>query len=238
MRFQTQVPLVLLALPLSLGLGGCGKEPAAPAGDRVAGIPEGWGGGSPSSYAIGTDYTNYRSGAAAVYLTSLTQNPASFATITQLVRADNYRGRRVRWSGWVRPSGIGGQGAGLWMRVDGPGTVQAFDNMLGARSILGSDEWKMVSVVLDVADDAMGLALGALLSGPGDLIVDDLLFEVVGTDVLTTDKLAAPQPGADSTTLAAVYADAPSLPTNLDFETPTGPAAQVAVALRPTRVPR
>lgn len=237
MPARAPVPLALLAATVSLALGACGGEPAAPEAQRASGLPEGWGGGASPSYSIGTDYTNRHGGAAAAYLTSLSQAPSSFATVHQLIRADDYRGRRVRWSGWVRSSKVGGQGGGLWMRIDAPGVVPGFDNMLGTRPILGSHDWSLVSVVLDVPDEAIGVAAGALLSGPGDLLVDDFRFEVVGSDVSTTNELTQPVAGPDSATLADAYAAAPNAPRNLDFEASQAPATRVmAVTGAPSRI--
>jgi hypothetical protein len=116
----------------------------------------------------------------------------------QSIAADEYRGRRVRFSADVRAAAIS-KWAGLWMRVDGPprGGSQlpptlAFDNMQG-RPISGTREWRRYEVVLDVADDARWISFGILLSGPGEAWMDSLGFEVVGSDVATTDVLVLPK---------------------------------------------
>jgi erythromycin esterase len=233
------ISLALLVAAAQLLLIACEDHPdvTAPpdstlAVERTTEIPEGWSGGteSPASFVIGTDRTNQRSGSAAAYLASVTDTPSTFANIMQSIRAADYRGRRVRWSGWVRPNSVGGEGAGLWMRVDGPGVMQAFDNMQGARAILGTADWSRVSVVLDVPANAIGIAFGALLAGPGTLLVDDLRLEAVGADVPSTNQLAEPTPmGYDSAAVAATYQRTPRAPLNLDFEgLPEPDAATVA----------
>ena len=70
------------------------------------------------------------------------------------------------------------------MRVDGNGGTLAFDNMQ-SRPIRGTTDWTLVSVVLDVPSDATGIAIGLLLSSPGEAWIDDASLEVVGTDVPT-----------------------------------------------------
>ena len=45
-------------------------------------------------------------------------------TLVQAVRAEPYRGRRIRLSGFIRTEGANG-GAGLWMRVDGTDAILA-----------------------------------------------------------------------------------------------------------------
>jgi hypothetical protein len=152
-----------------------------------------------------------------VYLNSLVSAPSTFATIVQSVRADAFRGRRVRWAGWVRHANVQGEGGGLWMRVDGPGTMLAFDNML-SRPLLGTSDWHEVSVVLDVPANALGITYGVLLSDAGDLTVDDLRLEIA-PDAALTDRLTGPIPaGVDSATIAATYARTAAAPVNLDFE--------------------
>jgi len=207
--------------------------------ERLPGIPEGWSGGigSPPSFVVGTDASNTHGGAAAAYLASARDSVNTFATITQSVRADGYRGHRVRWSGWVHPTSVGGVGAGLWMRVDGPGVMQAFDNMQD-RPILGTGDWSEASVVLDVPSDAIGIAFGALLAGPGDVVVDDFRFEVVSPDVPSTNRLAEPiSLGMDSAAVAATYQRTPGSPANLDFEGVPGPAAATVAWLTHHAVP-
>lgn len=97
------------------------------------------------------------------------------------------------------------QWAGLWMRVDKVtgATPLAFDNMQN-RPIQGTADWKSYDVVLDVPQDAAGIFLGVLLTGPGKIWLNGVKFEVVGLDVPTTG-LPQQQERSDK-------------PTNLDFQ--------------------
>jgi hypothetical protein len=92
--------------------------------------------------------------------------------------------------------------AGLWMRVDKGSEVVGFDNMEN-RAITGTAEWKKYDVVLEVPPDASGVSFGILLSGQGAVWLNDMKFEVVGTEVPTTGT--APK-------------KLPSVPVNLDFQ--------------------
>ena len=239
-----RLALLLAAAPVTLTACDNRTDISAPADttlafDRLTGIPHGWSGGigSPPSFVVGTDASNQHAGAAAAYLASAGDTVNTFATITQSMRADDYRGRRVRWSGWVRSTDVGGNGAGLWMRVDGPGVMQAFDNMQD-RPILGTRAWSEVSVVLDVPSDAIGIASGVLLAGPGDLVVDDFRFEVVGPDVPSTNRLAEPTSlGMDSAAVAVTYQRTLRAPLNLDFEGLPGPDAAAVAWLTDHAVP-
>jgi len=130
-----------------------------------------------------------------------------------------YRNTRVRLSGYVRADSLRALGAGLWMRVDGPTGVLRFDNMIGfGRAIVGTSDWVLYSVVLDVPDNAVGITIGALLSGVGTARVDDIRFEVVDGTVATTGRSTASASTLDSTATTNFYARLPSRPANLNFE--------------------
>jgi hypothetical protein len=112
-------------------------------------------------------------------------------TMMQDIAPDDYLGKRVRFSGYVRARGVKNW-AGLWMRVDsqtnprGCGEMLAFDNMED-RPIMGSSEWTRYDVVLDVAKEAKGIAFGILLKGEGTVWLSGASFEVVGTEVASTN---------------------------------------------------
>ncbi|MFH0982828.1 MAG: AraC family transcriptional regulator, partial [Planctomycetota bacterium] len=112
----------------------------------------------------------------------------AFGTLVQGLNPEAYRGQRIRYSGYVRTDQADGEGAALWMRVDGakPGETLAFDNMDG-REVTGTTEWKKCEIVLDVPKEAAKINFGALLGGKGTAWVDDLQFEKVDTSVPTTD---------------------------------------------------
>jgi C-terminal processing protease CtpA/Prc len=110
--------------------------------------------------------------------------PASgFGTYMESIPADAYRGKRVRVSGYLRSSDV--TSAGFWLRVDGPGGVQAFDNM-ESRAMTGTRDWTAFAIVLDVQADALTLKTGLLLMGAGTVWADDLRIDVVDPSVATT----------------------------------------------------
>jgi hypothetical protein len=192
----------LLALPLGSTLDGADE-----------GMPSGWfeAGSHPDDYVVGTDPEGGRDHSACAFIKSGTPEPDGFGTLMQTFDADSYRGERLRLSGYARSEGIVGW-AGLWMRVDGPGggnrprDTLSFDNM-NDRPIKGSTPWERYEIVLDVPEESVAIAIGVLLSGPGQAWIDDLEFDVVDEDVPVTDlylKDLQPRP--------------PRQPANLDFE--------------------
>jgi erythromycin esterase len=203
---------------------GDAKQPPTappPPSTKVLGVPPGWfGGGTPAGeFEIGRDLDIKRSGSASAYLRSLTPGISSggFAALTHIIRADLYRGKRVRWSGYIRAKDVGLNGAGLWLRADAAASVVGFDNMARRRRI-GSSEWVYEEVVLDIPEEVIGLAFGALLSDLGTAWFDDLKLEVVGNDVPVTEPPITPSPISDPAANVANYSARNFAPLNLDFE--------------------
>ena len=167
--------------------------------------PKGWfpAGSRPKDYKMSTDRTVAHSGRSSAVLRSVAPKPGGFGTLMQTFKAEAFRSKRVRMSGYGRSQDVK-DWAGLWMRVDGPRSEPlAFDNMQD-RAIKGTSDWKKYEIVLDVPKSAQEIAFGLLLTGAGQVWMDDLDFAVVGKDVPTT----GPKPSAGV---------APA-PANLNFE--------------------
>ena len=180
---------------------------AAPALAAFADLPAGWfkAGSHPAEYDMGLDESVRRdTGKSSATVKSIVEKPSGFGTLMQMTQPGEYRGKRVRLSGFVKSDRLT-QWAGLWFRVDGPNpnASLAFDNMQD-RPIKGTTEWTRYEIVLDVPNEAQRLAFGVLLGGGGQVWMDDLKFEVVPTTVKTTGALPS--------------ASAPAAPTNLNFE--------------------
>ena len=186
----------------------------------VPGPPAGWTITSNTS-AIGTTVTDKKSGGTAVYLSGAFQLELKTVTLAQFIKADDYRGKRVQLSAWVKPRNVTNVvNSGIWMRVDGLGTTLAYDDM-AARPVVGYGEWRQVYVVLDVPMSAVGIVLGALFTASNTLLVDDMHLTIVGTDVPSTSTVSTPITASDSATTAARYLNSPRAPVNMDFENTT-----------------
>jgi RNA polymerase sigma factor (sigma-70 family) len=159
-------------------------------------------GAAPHDYELVLADELHEGGRVAV-LRSKVKSPRDFGAICQVISAEDYRSRRIRFSARMRAVNVGGW-AGLWMRVDGRHVQEplAFDNM-EERSLRGTTDWQPHVIVLDVAPEAEAIYLGALLSGSGELCLSGLAFEEVGSDVPVTGQKT----------------DHPRHPRNLDFGT-------------------
>lgn len=168
-----------------------------------------------AGYEATIDRQVTHSGAASLRIVASDPPAANFGGVAQVVRADAYRGKRVRFSAFVRTESVTQGGAAIWFRVDDvDGRIQEFDNMfVSDRALTGTQEWRRVEAVLDVPESAGGLFYGALLKGSGSMWMDTTRIEVVGFDVATT----VPVSKAKGTN-PVLPANVPTAPSNLDFE--------------------
>jgi hypothetical protein len=166
-------------------------------------MPKGWfvTGDAPDKYTLGVDPSVSYLNRSCVTIKSGTE-PTEFAALAQVIKADAYHGKRLRFSATVRSIEIKNRAA-LFMRVSGAdGRMLAFDNMRN-RPITGTNDWADYTIVLDVGDVAEEIIFGLLLSLEGQVWMANVHLEIVDTDVPTTDLLAE---------------IAPYFPVNLNFE--------------------
>ena len=66
--------------------------------------PKGWfaAGSHPKDYEMSLDRTGAHGGNACAYLKSVVAETGGFGTLMQMFKADEYRGKRVRMSGYVK----------------------------------------------------------------------------------------------------------------------------------------
>ena len=157
-----------------------------------AAAPQGWflAGSKPDNYDTGVDRDTVYNAKPSAFLKAKADQDG-FGTLLQSFSADPYIGKRIRFSANVKSDNVA-RWAGLWMRVDGKDTDPshaslAFDNMQN-RPIKGTTGWKRYEVVLNVPQGAAGVYLGILLDGPGQVWLNDVKVEVVGTDVPVTGQ--------------------------------------------------
>ena len=168
-----------------------------------AAAPQGWylAGSKPAEYDSGVDKQVQYNAHPSAYLKSKATVSDGFGTLMQNFSADQYAGKRLRLTAFVRSEGVENW-AGLWMRVDKGKDSVAFDNMQD-RPITGNNAWREYTVVLDVPQNATGIFFGVLLSGSGEVWVNSVKLEPVGAEVPTTGSGATQRRDH---------------PTNLDFE--------------------
>ncbi|MBV7538006.1 transcriptional regulator [Duganella sp. sic0402] len=146
---------------------------------------EGWGlsGAAFKSYEIGEDSQQTISGKPARFIRYVDGDDSKFGTLMQQISANNYRGKRVRFQAMIKTRDVS-QWAGLWMSAYRAGEKQpaVFYNSQD-KPIVGSSEWQLRSVTLDLPEDAVTLNFGVIDGGKGQVWIDQLSLEVVGNEV-------------------------------------------------------
>jgi hypothetical protein len=143
-------------------------------------------GSNPQNYEMGTEKNPERNSTVA-FLKSK-EDKKGFGTIMQSFSANNYLGKRIKLTGYIKSSDVN-DWAGMWLRIDGDkNKMLGFDNMQ-KRPIKGNREWKQYSIVLDVPNGSQFINYGVLLAGGGSVWIDDFKFEVVGNEVETTGMI-------------------------------------------------
>lgn len=165
---------------------------------------KGWSlsGSNPELYEITLDSDVFHTGTKSGLLYSKGElNEQHFATMMQGFQSDDYKGKRLKLSCFLKTEDV--LKCGAWLRIDNAmGDTIQFDNM-DNRSIHGTSNWNHYSIVLDVPEDSSSIFFGVLLIGQGKVWADGFRFEEVTKKVPTTNMLAVEH--------------LPKQPSNLDF---------------------
>jgi len=152
-------------------------------------VPTGWQAITDGSndYTVRTDGARREGGQgfAGATIKANVESPRGSAMLAQSIRADAYRGKRIRLSGYLKTIGVNEGTAVMFMRVDGDGVIQTSDFMQN-RPLMMTNDWTRQEIVLDIPRTAVGFTYGFLLGGSGQAWLDDLSIDVVGNDVATT----------------------------------------------------
>jgi len=78
--------------------------------------------------------------------------------ISQTIRADDFRGQRIRLSAHFKTEGLQGM-ATLWMRIDGDQGLLGIDKSI-EEAVRGTSEWRPAHIVLDVPEESKTIVGG------------------------------------------------------------------------------
>jgi hypothetical protein len=190
---RTSAATVVLAMIVVFGFArqALAQAPLAAAGPNVTtAAPSGWwkNGSKTEAYVVGVDKDTTHGGQPSAYAKSIEPAIDGFGGMMQICDAQNYVGKRLRLSAWVKTENANDGGVHLWFRIDGKGggAMLGFDNM-DSRPVKGTTDWKNYSIVLDVPASAGALAFGFFIDGTGHAWINGVKLEAVGTDVPTTN---------------------------------------------------
>jgi len=144
----------------------------------TVGMPVGWRTGGVGDYALSIDSTAARSGKYAGFI-GYKEGDVGFGSWTATL-PDNYLGKAITLSGYIKTENVTDGFAGLWMRID---PEIAFDNM-GKRGITGTTDWTAYQVTLRLNPDRTEqIVFGGMLRGKGKMWIDDLRITIDGKDL-------------------------------------------------------
>jgi ketosteroid isomerase-like protein len=187
----------------------------------ISGLPVGWWrtpANSSNAYLIAVDTNVKHEGQASALIKLGCGEESDFGSLGQVIAADEYRSKRIRYSGWLKTENA--DAVGLWLRIDGDRRTLGFDNMMD-RPVRNTTGWKQYEVVLDVPAEAVNIVFGTLVNGKGQAWVDDLKLEIVASTVASTNQLSAEAMGQENTRVPKRSDN--KQPVNLGFENGTVP---------------
>jgi hypothetical protein len=181
--------------------------------------PVGWflSGARPDNYKTGIDTAITQHGHKSAFIESVSENPEGFSTLMQQCNVKDYKGKRVKMTGYLKTQGADAT-ASMWSRVDDfdKKIVADFDNM-GDRPISGNSDWTKCEIVFDVPDSKCAVAFGFIFSGTGKIWIDNVSFEIVSnTTEKTAFSLNQDLPEEMTSRIPDVLPE--KVPANLDFE--------------------
>ncbi|MDB5101422.1 MAG: Transcriptional regulator, AraC family [Cyanobacteria bacterium RYN_339] len=112
----------------------------------------------------------------------------SYGAMQQTSDAVPYRGKRVRFSVWLRPTDVKRR-AGLFLFADDAKGQPLVGDNTQDRITKGTGGWRQITIVQEIPQTATTLRYGAMLFGEGRLSVADVIFEPVGMTVPLTPNV-------------------------------------------------
>lgn len=137
------------------------------------------GGSSSNSYEIGVDNNSFYSVAPSFYIKSTSENIKNDVngTLTQRLKPDKYKGKRIKISAYVKseyPEKIGNTS---YFYISGHSDEDA------VKTIYNTKDWQQLAFVVDIPETAKYFDYGVSLWGTGQIWIDDLKIKIVDKSV-------------------------------------------------------
>lgn len=139
-----------------------------------------------------TKWDNFGSGDYKIYIDSIYKKSGKFSVVIEsTIKAkdfkalainlpNNYKGKSIRLSGYIKTENVTDGYAGLWMRID---PKVAFDNM-NNKGVTGTTDWKKYEITLPLNPKKTDkIVVGGLLIGKGKMWLDNLQITIDGKDL-------------------------------------------------------
>jgi C-terminal processing protease CtpA/Prc len=146
--------------------------------DVTDGMPTDWKIFGSDEYAASLDSVSLKNGKYSAFL-GYDTGKVDFKAWA-LTLPDNYKGKNITLSGYIKTENITDGFAGLWMRID---PEVAFDNM-AQRGITGTTDWTEYKITLTLNPaKTKQIVVGGLLRGKGKMWLDSLKVTIDGKDL-------------------------------------------------------
>lgn len=151
------------------------------------GHPKGWENFGNETYQKALDSTIVKNGKYSVSLAYTDGNPGFKAWAFTL--PDNYKGKSITLSGFIKTENVSEGHAGLLMRID---PSLGFDNM-NDRGIVGTTDWTKYEITLPMSPDKTDkIVVGGLLVGKGKMWLDDFKVTIDGKEIQNAKTFIKP----------------------------------------------
>ena len=142
------------------------------------GSPASWDNFGSSNYILALDSTNIKSGKYSVSIEYKEGNPDFKAWGFTI--PDNYAGKKITLTGYIKTENVTDGYAGLWMRID---PSIAFDNM-NKNGVKGTTDWTKYEITLDMnPEKTKQIVIGGLLVGKGKMWLDNFDVTIDGKGI-------------------------------------------------------
>ncbi|MBK6858969.1 MAG: peptidase S41 [Saprospiraceae bacterium] len=149
------------------------------------GSPVGWNNFGSSNYILAIDSTNIKSGKYSASIEFKEGNPDYKAWAFTI--PDNYAGKKITLTGYIKTENVTDGYAGLWMRID---PSIAFDNM-NKNGVKGTTDWTKYEITLEMnPEKTKQIVIGGLLVGKGKMLLDNFTVSIDGKDIKDLKPIA------------------------------------------------
>lgn len=192
-----------------------GERPVAP----------GWTAPESAAYKASVDRKTRHAGHPSLLIESTGSDASGFA-VSQTIKADAWRGKRIRLTGYLKADESQDGGA-IWFRIDMPNGDYILDGSLdysvADKSTRDAAGWTKSQTVAAIPADALGISFGLRMKGRGRIWASDFKWETVAAAIPTNTierRGYKGKPGRDAAIaeLQRKYASAAAQPANLDLE--------------------
>ena len=130
-------------------------------------------------YYLSTDSSNYTGEKAGKIASGDRSN--SFGGIVYKIPA-HYSGKSITLEGLIKVNQVQNGYAGLLMRIDGNGSVLAFENM-EKQKVTGTKDWEKYRITVNYPEQAEQIFVAGMLIGTGEAWFDDFVVTIDGEDI-------------------------------------------------------